>query len=364
MSKLDDKSLYATLDVSDMLGHICAMPDHIEKSYFTPEMHKPSDFTPPSRGDLRQIVICGMGGSAISADIACSLYQHLIPITVVKDYVLPYIDEYTLVICISYSGNTAETLQCLQTAITKTKHIMAITSGGKLKDIVNSKYLWLEIPSGIPPRAAIGHLFTSLLVLLELCAIIPSQADEIHYIVAMLSDYKIMNSPQFPREINVAKVRAEFIFPKIPIIYGNNPIFAPLAYRWKCQINENAKLPAFYHTLPEMLHNEITAWESLLCKKQFVPIFLSFFEDDPQYVHFVETFQELTGFVHYNDTTYQKPLGTMRIYPSGKTTLHYIFDLIFQGDMLSYYLAILNNVDPTEISYINKIKMRTVDGRR
>jgi len=361
LSKLDNKELLSSLDTSDMYGHIYAMPDHLEKSYFTPEVHRPSDFTPPFRSDIGQVVICGMGGSAISGDIACSLYQCMIPITVVKDFTLPYIDEHTLLIVISYSGNTAETLHCLNTAISKTRHIMAITSGGTLKDIVNHKNLWIEIPPGIPPRAAIAHLFASLLVLLELCSIIPSQADEIRFIIEMLTDYRFMFGTMLPREINQAKVRAEVIYGKFPIIYSTAPTFSAVAYRWKCQINENAKYPAFCHTLPETLHNEIEAWESPFTRKHFFPIFIGKVDEALLHIKSYWAFKDLIG-VPYPFVDQKNPVGYLQLPPDGRTPLGDIWDLIFQGDILSYYLAIINNVDPTEIGYICKVK--GADGRQ
>jgi len=355
MHVLDDNSTYKSIDIFDMYLHILSMPDYIQTSYFLPELFIPEDQKNFPLQDINQIVICGMGGSAISGDIAKTLYQSNIPITVVKDFQLPYIDEHTLAIFISYSGNTAETIKCLEAAEQKTKYIMAITSGGILKDMVSGKYIWIEVPANIPPRAAIGQLFFSLVRLFELFCLIESQEKDVHELLAMLSEKRFTMSIDKPLNANVAKARAEQLHKKIPIIYSGNPKFNAVAYRMKCQINENAKHPAFYNAQPEMMHNEIEAWESPITTKMCVPVFISEFEDHAIYSKRRDIFQQTIG-VPYIHKTNANQLGYLHMFPAGKALLVQIFDLIYTGDIISYYLAILNGVDPTEIRYINIIK--------
>jgi len=355
MHILDDLSTYKSLDIFDMYLHILSMPDYIQTSYFLPDLYIPENHKNFSLQDINQIVICGMGGSAISGDIAKALYQSNMPITVVKDFQLPYIDERTLAIFISYSGNTGETINCLKAAMQKTKYIMAITSGGILKEMVNGKYIWIEVPSNIPPRAAIGQLFFSLVRLFELFCLIESQEKDVHELLALLSEKRFTMSIEKPITENVAKARAEQLHKKIPVIYSGNPKFDAVAYRIKCQINENAKHPAFYHVQPEMMHNEIEAWESPLTTKMCVPIFISEHDDHAIYTKRRGVFQQTIG-VPYIHKTHANQLGYLHIFPAGQAHLVQIFDLIYAGDILSYYLAILNEVDPTEIRYINIIK--------
>jgi len=355
MHILDDQGTYKSLDIFDMYLHILSMPDYIQTSYFLPDLFIPEDQNNFALQDINQVVICGMGGSAISGDIAKSLYQSTMPIIVVKDFQLPYIDERTLVIFISYSGNTAETLNCFEMAKQKTNNIMAITSGGKLKEMVNGKYIWIEVPGNIPPRAAIGQLFFSLVRLFELFCMIESQEKDVHELLALLSEKRFTMSIDKPLKENVAKARAEQLHNKIPVIYSGNPKFDAVAYRMKCQINENAKHPAFYHVQPEMMHNEVEAWESPLTTKMCVPVFISEHDDHAVYSKRRDVFQQTIG-VSYIHKTHENQLGYIHLFPTGKANLVQIFDLIYAGDIISYYLAILNEVDPTEIRYINIIK--------
>jgi glucose/mannose-6-phosphate isomerase len=347
MSKLNDLTHIETLDKSRMDHKIIHMPENIYITYTEPVIHNPTSFAKSDLSKIKNIVIFGMGGSAISADIAQSLFQSKIPISVVKDYHLPYIDESTLCIALSYSGNTEETVTCLQKALKSTSYIAAVTSGGKVKEIVDTKFLWLEIPSGLPPRSAIGHLFFALIKILEIFEIIHSHSEEAKSVTANLMQKAGSLCLKTETNYNLAKSSAETIFNKIPIIYSSNPRLNPIAYRWKCQINENAKYPAFSHTFPEMNHNEIEAWENSNLSKNFIPIFLRFFEEEKQYSKRIEAFKKL---LDKDNITY------LEFYGDGNNDFSRMFSLIYLGDMISYYIGILNNIDPTEIKYIDFLK--------
>ena len=347
MSKLDNLELIESLDKSGMDHKIIHMPEHIYLTYTEPVIHQPSIFTKYALSEIRNIVIFGMGGSAISADIAQALFQNKISIQVVKDYNLPHIDNQTLCIAISYSGNTEETVSCLEKAMKFTSFIAGITTGGQVKELIDNKFLWLEIPGGMPPRSAIGYLFFGLIKILEIFEVIPSKMNEAKAVTANLMQKAGTLCLKTETVFNLAKSSAENIFNKIPVVYSSNPVLNSVAYRWKCQINENAKYPAFSHTFPEMNHNEIEAWETQDMSKKFVPIFLRFFDEDERYVKRVDAFKKL---LTKNDIEYLEFFG------DGDNDFVRIFTLIYLGDMISYYLGILNNVDPTEINYINFLK--------
>ncbi|MDO9578511.1 MAG: bifunctional phosphoglucose/phosphomannose isomerase, partial [Candidatus Cloacimonadales bacterium] len=285
--------------------------------------------------------------SAISGDIAKAAFENLIPIEVVKYYDLPHIDANTLVITISYSGNTEETLSCLQQAMEKTSLIGAITAGGKMLELVEKKYPWVEVQSGFPPRAAIARLFFSLLRLLEEFKVIPSQTQIVKNTVANLIKKADSICQDSPVEENLAKISAEQIKDTIPIIYSSVPQLFPLAYRWKCQINENAKYPAFSNTLPEMNHNEIEGWEVKGFSGTMLPIFLGFMQEKPQ--------------LHKRKTVIKKlfteqNIDYLEFFVEGNSLIEQIFSLIYLGDMISYYLAILQKVNPTSIDFIDHLK--------
>jgi glucose/mannose-6-phosphate isomerase len=354
MSKLDDLKLMKKLDKSDMHHKITHMPEQIYMSYHQAVIHKPAKFPKIKKHDVHHVVICGMGGSAISGDIAQAMFNDSVPITVVRDYRLPYIDHHTLCIIISYSGNTEEAISCLEEAIEHNAIIAAITSGGVIKKLVNRKYLWIEVKDGFAPRASIGYLYSSLLKILEICDIIPDQNETVNELVATLMQKcdKLCNKTETKK--NLAKSSAEAIFGKMPIIYCSNPDLIPVAYRWKCQINENAKYPAFYHTFPEMNHNEIEAWDTTNLSKNFIPIFLRRFDDDEQYKKRVDVFQDMLKkakikfLEFFGDGALHKDN-----YDEWYFDLPVMFSLIYLGDIISYYLAILNDVDPTAIKYID-----------
>ena len=364
MSKLDDLDYVQRLDKSDMAHKIIHMPEQIYFGYKESVIHVPSELPNFNEGNgIKQVVICGMGGSAISGDIVQVLFGSLVPIIVVKDFHLPYIDGNTLFIAVSYSGNTEETIECLNKAIEKTKFITCVTSGGKIKDLIDDNHLWIEVKGGMPPRAAIGYLFFSLLKLLEIIDVIPNQHDHLETVVGSLMQKAGSLCLKTGVEKNLAKSSAETIFGKIPVIYSSNPLLYPVAYRWKCQINENAKMPAFCHSMPEMIHNEVEAWEGGIRNSEFIPIFLRLFDEDERYRAKVVRFQELLEkqgiefLEFYGDSTNTpSPLGEDKGEVSGGHQLCNIFTLIYLGDMISFCLGIFNEIDPTEIEFINYMK--------
>lgn len=347
MKIVDDLNKQTKLDTEDMYHKIIHLPEQVIKSYQEVNVHKPESFNSLDLKSIRRIVICGMGGSAISGDIAKSAFSHKIPIEVVKDYQIPFVDENTLVCILSYSGNTEETLSCLDQAIKTTKFVGVVTGGGKAKEIVDDRYLWIELPSGYPPRSAIGYLFFSLLRLMEIFRTIPDQKNIVNATISNLIKKATAITRNTLLTENIAKSTAISIQPKIPIIYSSNPNLSALAYRWKCQINENAKYPAFCHTFPEMNHNESEGWEAVDFSDKFIPIILNRMNEDENYQKRINAFKKIFKKI---DVKY------LEFFVEGKSLIEEIFSLIYLGDMISYYLAILRSVNPTTINYIDFLK--------
>ena len=148
-------------------------------------------------------------------------------------------------------------------------------------------------------------------------------------------------------EFNLAKQAALVMNEKVPLIYSSNPAYAPIAYRWKCQINENAKYPAFHHTFPEMNHNEIEAWENKKFNKLFIPLFIANLDDEENYAKRNAFFKKLMT---------AEGVEYLEFYAEGSSFFEKAFTLIYLGDIISYYLAILQQVNPTTIEFINKLK--------
>jgi glucose/mannose-6-phosphate isomerase len=350
MISLDDQNVISRLDKDDMYHKIIHMPEQVHFAYFETTLIKPDSFFDQDYSKIKRVIICGMGGSAISADLAKTAFNKQIPIEVVKDYRLPYCDKSTLVIALSYSGNTEETLSCFKESLNQGGYFAAVTSGGELGDIVQDKFLRCPLPESLPPRSAIAYLFFGLIKILEAFEVIEDQTPVAKSILAHLICKAGAVCMAQEETSNLAKMFARQINGKIPLIYSSNPDFAPAAYRIKCQLNENAKYPAFFHTFSEMNHNEIEAWE---CREfdNFIPIFITRMSDDGQYSKRIKAFRSLLE---------KKKVETIDLYTEGKTVIEENFSVIYLGDMISYYLGILTEQDPTKIEYINFLKSQLV----
>ncbi len=346
MNTLDNKKKIASLDTHNMYHKIINMPEQIYKAYHQADIFIPKEFN-AAKCKIKRIIFCGMGGSAISGDIAASMLKNNYSCEVVKDYNLPYVSKKTLVILCSYSGNTAETVSLARQAVKKSAYIAGITSGGQLKQILGEKFPVVAPPLGFPPRSAIAYLFFSILKILETYQLVDNQAETVKRIIGALSAKAAAICIDATQEKNIAKSAAVAIMNKIPIIYAVNPTMAALAYRWKCQINENAKYPAFCHSFPEMNHNEIEGWETLHFEKQFIPIFLTDFQEKKMYSERHLAFKQLMA---------EKNIACLEFYCEGETLIEKYFSLIYLGDIVSYYLGILAEVDPTSIKFIDYLK--------
>ena len=344
--KLDDLNLMNKIDPEDMYHKIIHLPEQIIEAYQEAKIHKPKNFV-SKKNEIKRIVVCGMGGSAISGDLTKAAFQNVIPVDVVKDYTIPFVDSSTLVICCSYSGNTEETVSCFEEAGQKTSYLSAVTSGGKLIEKLDASKVWVEIKGGNPPRTAIAYIFLSIIRILEEFKIIPNQKENVDNLVAEMVKKAgaLANNVDFER--NLAKQTAAKIDNLIPIIYSVDPLLTAIAYRWKCQINENSKYPAFNNKFPEMNHNEIEGWEDVQMRTKFFPLFLSDLETNHLYTKRVSAFKNL---LNKNDIEY------LEFFAEGKNNLTKFFTLIFLGDMVSYYLAILRDTNPTSIDFIDYLK--------
>lgn len=306
---------------------------------------------------ISKVVIFGMGGSAISGDLARNYISVLhpeinIPITVVRNYNPPnWIDSSTLVIAISYSGNTEETLSCLQQSMKKTKMIAGIASGGQLQKIcLENELPFLNIPGGLQPRAALGYLFFAVLnfLLLNFCIVCQVSKSMIEF--EILADFLEEKSKLYSKidDSNYAIKIAEKIKDKTAIIYSSSDVLDVVNLRWKGQIQENSKNLAFSNLLPEMNHNEINSYvhpENNL--KNMALIFLEDKSDNPKNISRINATKSILM---------EKCPVTELISSQEDMFLLRIFDLIYLADWVSFYLAILNEEDPTPIPLISKLK--------
>lgn len=301
--------------------------------------------------ELRNIIVAGMGGSALAADLAKSLLKEAltIPFDVIKDYNLPhYAGRDTLVIASSHSGNTEETLSCLEQAIERGCQIAIIATGGKVDEVAKKeRILSALIPKDCQPRMAVVYSLRALLEVLNAFKLIDrTYIDELTAASTWLEKESSLWVKDVPTKQNYAKQLALIAVGKTPVFYGGS-LMAPLAYKWKISWNENAKNVAFCNYLPEFSHNEFVGWTSHPIEKPFAVFdLLSDFEHPRILKRFSLTDRMLSG---------KRPKSTV-VPLAGKTPLQQMLWGCVLADFASIYVAILNNVDPTQVNLIEKFK--------
>ncbi len=308
--------------------------------------------------NFSQIIGVGMGGSAISFDFLRSFLRYAnvkIPIETNRDYNLPpYTDEYTLVILISYSGNTEETLSCFLDALEKGCPIIALTSGGILEAFcIKFGLPYVKLPSGLPPRASLPYLFFPLLIVLEKLNIHPTFEKDVKETLAVVEVLKEELIPETLIIDNFAKRIAICLYNKIPLIYGHT-YFDSVANRLKCQFNENSKVLALFEVLPEMNHNGIVGWEAeTQLLEQFYPIFIRSPDESPAIKARIE--------ISRDHIILKKKKQIIEILARGQSILAKMFSVTYIGDFTSVYLAILYGTDPTPVDSISLLKSQLAE---
>jgi glucose/mannose-6-phosphate isomerase len=345
---LNDQKAVESIDLGEMRTMISAFPllvkDAIELSR--------SITLPASYRDSKEIVICGMGGSAIGGDLFKDLSLKTIPlnVSVVREYELPkHVGDKSLVVAVSYSGNTEETLECFKQAYERGARIFGIASNGLLEEACSKLRIpFVKVPSGYQPRAALPLLFIPLLKISEGMGFPLAEEGELTKLYTFLKDYGETLSPRSPTERNPAKQLAIRLYGKLPVIYSLGHLKS-VALRYKDQINENAKMRAMCDQLPELNHNEVEAWE-MVDFKEALHIILIDTRFKNQYI--AESMRELVSKIE------EEGVGITIVKPDGRTMLEEMLTAILFGDWVSYYLAVLRRVDPTPVPLISEFKKR------
>ena len=284
--------------------------------------------------DVSNIVVCGMGGSAIGGDLLKAYLSRKMPVIVNRGYELPaFVNENSLIILISYSGNTEETLACYKKAKEEGCRIIAVSSGGKLAEKCKTV---IKLPENMQPRAAIGYLFFPIIGVLHNSGIIEVENEELN---EMLNTIKDIDYYKEAGEALAKKIRN-----KTPIIYSSE-LFEPAAYRFKTQINENSKQAAFHNVFPEMNHNELVGYKTM-DRKDFIAIMIRDKEDHPRIKKRMEICKKII----------EKRVDVEEIETKGTGFLSRIFSVIYLGDFASYHLALFNREDPTPVNIIEYLK--------
>jgi len=349
---LDDTLAFKDLDSQNMIVEINDLPDQLDRAWVLGK-----DLSLPNWKNISRVLIAGMGGSAIGADLlATYVAPHCsVPVMVHRDYNLPawVSGTETLVITSSHSGNTEETLSAFGKAVENGCRILAISTGGKLADDAEEAgaALWLFDHSG-QPRAAVGFSFGLLLAAFSHLNLIPNPEEELNDAVLAMKSQQLHLTTDIPTAQNQAKRMAGQCYGRWVTVMGAD-ILAPVARRWKGQISELAKAWGQFEFLPEANHNTsagVINPQEIITKNMV--LFLrakSFHPRNALRAKITKQIFMLEG------------LGTDCFYAQGDTPLAQLWTTLHYGDYFAYYLAMAYGVDPTPVEAIEGLKERLQD---
>jgi glucose/mannose-6-phosphate isomerase len=352
---LDDLHRFKELDTLNMLGEIDNLPDQLGSAYQLGLKHDLPDWR-----DLRQVVIAGMGGSAIGADLLASYCSSFSPISVSvhRDYGLPLFARgaETLVICSSHSGNTEETMDAFEAARKAECRIIVVSTGGELANRAkeNSIPVWTFDHKG-QPRAAVGFSFGLLLAMFQRLGFLPDQKDAMEDALASMKRSQQRLRPQIPTVKNPAKRYAGQLIGRWVTIMGAG-LLTTVARRWKGQINEVAKAGANFEFLPEADHNTLagTMNPEEVLNPHTMTLFLRAPSDHPRN----RQRSDLT-----RKAFMLEGMNTDYVDARGNTPLAHMWTLILFGDYMAYYLAMGYGVDPTPIQALVEFKKSMAEAK-
>jgi glucose/mannose-6-phosphate isomerase len=339
-----DRQAIASVDRADLLADMLALPDHLRDALWRVETAEIAPADTPAG-----LIVAGMGGSAIGGRLAAAALGDRVsrPIASARGYALPpWASPDATVLCASYSGNTEETLACFEAAGALGARRIALTTGGALADAARAEDVpVIPVAGGLQPRAAVAYMTVAALEVAALCGAGPSVRSEVDVAAAHAEQLAEEWGPEGATD-GLAKTLARSLHETIPLIAGAGPTCA-LAYRWKTQINENAKIHCFAHELPELDHNEIVGWDGDAGLARFSAVFLDDSDLHPRVRQRISLTRELVA---------PAAASTHVVETRGSTAVERIVSLVLLGDLVSLYLAVLRGVDPTPVTVIERLK--------
>lgn len=344
---LDDLSSCLEYDKSGMLNHLHAFAEECKRAW-----EEVSRFgVPESYIGIDKVVILGMGGSAISGEMVqgLAMIESKVPIFVQRDYSLPpFVDSNTLVIASSYSGNTEETLTAFTESLNTPARKIAVTTGGKLGELAAKNNIPVyTIDYQAPPRAALPHSFVPLLGILQKVGLFSDKSKELDEAIQTMNTLSNGICETVPLNSNPAKQLARKLLNRIVVVYGAW-VLSAVAQRWKAQLNENSKTMAFHEVFPELNHNAIVGYEYPSAIKDNVFVIL---------LHSSSLNPRIQ--LRYEATTkllQQSGISHEIVKSTGKSPLAQMLSTVLFGDYVSFYLSMLNGVDPTPVKVIDFLK--------
>jgi len=338
------------IDPEGLLDIAYNMNNQIEEMLRISDTWEIPDFSP------KNVLICGLGGSAIGGDLVRALTEKEIkvPVIMCRDYDIPeFVGENTLCICVSYSGNTEETLSAYRHCKEKGATIIAISTDGEINKMASKDNVcFCRVPAGYQPRSALAISFCAQLIIFIKMKLIKDYSRNLQATVSFLESLSNRWLKWKTPPDNPPLELAMNLVDKIPAIFGSTGFLGTMAYRWKCQFNENAKMLATYGVIPEMDHNEIVGWHNRE----------DFYKD--RYIVFLRDQNEpprIKARVDYTIELLSRIAPVKEIYPEGKNELEKLFYFVLFGDLVSIYLAYFYQKDPAEIDSIHWLKKKLAE---
>jgi glucose/mannose-6-phosphate isomerase len=338
------------VDSARQIDDILGMPDQLRDALWRVESANLEPHDTPGG-----LIVAGMGGSAIGGTLARAALGDRASrsIVIARGYALPaWTTPDTTVLCASYSGNTEETLAVYEAAGAVGAQRIVATTGGKLAEAARAEDVpVIPLPGGFQPRAAVAYSLVVALEVAWLCGAGERLHSEIDVAAAGAEQMAKRWGPDAPGN-SLAKELARGLHGTIPQIAGSG-LTSPIGYRWKTQINENAKIPCFSHELPELDHNEIVGWQGASQLGRFSAVFL---DDSDLHPRIRQRIELTRGLIE------AEAAGTYRVESVGQNRTERMVSLVLLGDLVSLYLAVLRGVDPSPVPAIERLKSALARG--
>lgn len=348
MPEFDD--LDYSLDSEDVLGAVERFPEQCREAW---EIGRTTTNLPNGEG-IDAVLVLGMGGSGVSGDVVQAVVEPRLPLffRTIKSYgpIPEWVGRNTLVFAVSYSGSTEETLAALDAVLDKGARVITVSSGGPLAAAAASRGLaHVSIPVGLQPRASLGYLTLPILAVMNEMGVSPDLQADMDETIKVLSEM----APRCHRERSVtenpAKDLAARIKDRIPVVYGGYGVGATAAYRFKCDLNEYGKTPAFWNEIPELDHNEIVGWNKLddLTSRHFVVVLL---REPGEHERVNLRFDVTRRLIE------DRVAEFIEVNAEGESVLARLLSLIFVTQLASIYVGLAYGVDPGPVDVIMKLK--------
>ncbi|HVS28428.1 MAG TPA: bifunctional phosphoglucose/phosphomannose isomerase [Solirubrobacteraceae bacterium] len=334
----------AAVDSSGQLADVLDLPAHLRDALWRVESAGLETHDAPGG-----LVVAGMGGSAVGGALARAALGDRAsrPIMAARDYELPPgTTPDATVLCSSYSGDTEETLCCYEAAGALGARRVVTTTGGKLAAAARADGVpVIPIPGGMQPRVAVAYMTVAALEVAALSGVGPGLHTEIDVAAAHAEQLVAEWGPDGASD-NLPRTLARELHGSVPVIIGAG-LTRPVAYRWKTEINENAKSPCFSHELPEFDHNEIAGWEGARDLGRFAAVFLDDCDLHPRVRRRIDLTRGLIA---------PGAAASFVVEGRGESRTDRLFSLVLLGDLVSLYLAVLRGVDPSSVEVIERLK--------